>query len=321
MEPGIASYEDVGQGKILVSANALNRMRDSFIGKPVVNRIHQDLSPEEAYGQRDKEPESWADGIVVNVGRDEQSGWDYADMMIWDEETQRNIDLNGYSVSCAYIPSETGNGGVWHGIEYDEEVLNGEYTHMAIVESPRYEGATIYENAKGEKQTMKFKLFSKEQKAAEPVHNSKENTMDEREEQTMNMDDAYVETEDGAKIPLDELVSAYKSQKDSQRNVLNMEDEVDVDGESVKVSELISAYQSANAVDPQDDDAEPVVDEAKQNGAVQNAKSNPENMKRVQKAVQNAEGDAPAPNISTRSDRIARGKARYSKTVPQGGSK
>lgn len=170
---------------------------------------------------------------------------------------------------------------------------------------------------------MKFKLFTKESKAdakKEPVKNSKQNNMEveveeDEDEQTMNMDDAYVETEDGAKIPLEELVSAYKSRKETQRNVLNEDDEVDVDGESVKVSELMAAYQSTNAVDPQDDDAEPVVDEAKQN--VQNAKADPKNFGKVKKAVQNSEGEAPKPDVSTRADRIARGKERYSKTVKQ----
>ena len=310
MEPGVISYEDIGDGKVFVSRDALDRMRRSFVGCPVVNAVHQDLSAEEAFGQRDNDPESWADGIVVDVGHDAQTGWDYADMIIWDEDTQRNIDRNGFSVSCAYIPTTVGSGGVWHGIEYDEEIVNGEYTHMAIVDSPRYEGATIYLNSKGERKEMRFKLFSSKQDDGGTAPVAKQNSAAEADEQTLNMDEAYVETEDGEKIPVAELISAYKERANTSDEpaMLNADDEVDVgEGEMVKVSELLSAYQNVNAEPPQDDAAEPAVDEAKQR----------ENATKVRKAVANADPEGEAPNISTREDRVAQGQLRYGKKVAQ----
>jgi hypothetical protein len=144
IEPGVVSYEDSGQGKVFVSREALDRMKATFIGKPVVNVLHKDLTFEEAFKLSDEERESMADGIVFNCGW-LPNGWQFADMIVWDLETQKNIDDRQFSTSCAYLPTEVNTGGKWHNIEYDEEVKNGVYTHMAIVKNPRYEKAKIYE--------------------------------------------------------------------------------------------------------------------------------------------------------------------------------
>ena len=153
IEPGIISYDDIGAGHVLVLRPALDKMLQSFIGKPVFNVSHNDTSAKTAFdfsNLTDDEKDNLACGVISAVRFDDASGWYWADMMIWDAATQSNIDKNGFTVSCAYIPGEDtdATGGTYHGIHFDEEVLSGAYTHMAVVDNPRYEGARVFRNSK-----------------------------------------------------------------------------------------------------------------------------------------------------------------------------
>lgn len=292
IEPGIISYKDVDQGTVFVSRKALDRMMSSFIGKPVINRLHKDLEPEEAFKLSDAERDSLADGVVYNYGWLD-NGRGFADVIIWDLDTKKNID-QGYSASCAYMPTKTTRGDVWHGIPYDEEVVDGIYTHMAIVEKPRYEFAkisklpsnfhnsisekvfSIYQNSYKKEDSMSvktkiFKLFKNEIPEEKP----------QVEEEKINIDDAILEIE-GDKVPLSEVITAYKEEKAEEgqmnaeeenpvvdeedgSNIINPDDEIDIDGNKVLASELIASYQRrmsrANAEPPTDTQAEPTVDE------------------------------------------------------------
>lgn len=336
IEPGIISYEDVGAGVLYVGSEALDKMQESFIGKPVVNEEHLDLTANEAFKLSDKDRETLADGIVYSVGK-LSNGWYYNDMLIWDKETQRNIDEKNYSVSCAYVVDQVGPEGSCHGVRYDEEVLNGTYTHNAIVKNPRYEGSKIYElktkenessimevykNCKGENMFFKHLMNSvQNKKSVQNTKNSvdpeKKDTPPEKEKENsdensmMNMEGAMIEVE-GESIPLEEAVNAYRSMKENQDQEdqiqkLNMEDEVDVDGTPVKCSELVAAYKGMkqNAETPQDVQAEEVVEEQQ---AVQNSKK-----KNHFKIVKNAAKQTQEEKVyvNTRDDRIQRGKKRY----------
>lgn len=321
IEPGIISYEDVDMGIVFVGKPALDRMRKTFIGKPVVTGAHYD--PENG--------EEFAMGVVTDVGH--ENGWDWADLMIFDEETRQRIDIEGYGVSCAYTPTQTAGTGKYHGIAFDAEVLDGEYTHMAIVDSPRYEGSLIYLNSKKEKTVKRiFKLNSGKkpdekaaEKAAEEIKNAEAKVTNG--EEGVNMDDAYIELDNGDRVPLSEMISAYKD----RGNMMNMEDEVDIDGTKVPMKEIYDAYTASgskkNAEDPTDTAAEEVVDEAKQERGLANsasaktdkkAEKKTENFKKVENAADKT-GDT-KPIIETAEDRLARGKSRYSRTV-EGGTK
>jgi hypothetical protein len=130
-----------------------------------------------------------------------------------------------------------------------------------------------------------------------------------------------VEMENGEKVPVSEMVAAYKARKNMDpdgEKMLNMDDEVDVDGEMVKVSDLVGCYQNReNAEPPTDTPAEEVVDESKQmqNAAPVKKPVKPiknDNFKKVENAA--AIGAEPVkPQINTKSERLARGKERYSK--------
>jgi hypothetical protein len=290
IEPGFVYYDDVGT--VLVSQEALDKMMSSFIGKPVVNYEHRDLSPEEAFKLDENQVSAIADGVVTDCGRLD-NGWYYADMIIWNKQTIDNIDNKGYSVSCAYIPAKTKTGGKHNNVEYVEEVTNGTYTHMAIVNNPRYEKAKIYYNSMEDKMANKIFRFLKNQD--DEKKEEKENM-----EEKINMNEAFVEI-NGEQVPIEKLLESYRSMKDNSEeeksNVLNPEDEVDIDGEKIMVSELIASYSKSNA-EPQTD--EPDEPDVKENS----------NFKTVKNSIQKSQ-DEIVMSVNTRSERLARGKKLY----------
>lgn len=142
IDPGVVFYEDLvnaeGQhvgGNVLVQKPALDRMAASMEGKPIVNWDHRTVKP----GEYNK---GKFQGIITKVYFNSADGWYHASGYVWDEPTRKNIQ-NGYSISCAYAVSEWGEGGAYHKVPYEKEVLNGTYTHIAVVPVPRYEGARI----------------------------------------------------------------------------------------------------------------------------------------------------------------------------------
>ena len=146
--PGLVDYTDGDQrSTVLIKKPALDLMNPSFLGKPVFNFTHKVVDIKNAFDFTSEEQEKHAVGVISEVGYDVESGYYFADMMIWDEKTQRNID-NGYGVSNAYIP-EVEPGGTYNNVPYHQEVMGGKYDHMAIVESPRYGDVKIFENSKG----------------------------------------------------------------------------------------------------------------------------------------------------------------------------
>lgn len=158
IEPGVVFYQDLGECKVcgvartcgnagdacqtkgetvLVEQDALAKLAPSFVGKPVIDKKHEDVDASTvARGD--------ADGIVTRVWLDEKTGWWRCRFIVWDPETQRHCESPAYSVSCAYNPTDVdSSGGTYHNLDYHQKILDGEYTHLAVVTNPRYEGARI----------------------------------------------------------------------------------------------------------------------------------------------------------------------------------
>jgi len=323
--PGLVDYvEDDKRERVLVGKDVLDKMNPSFIGKPVFNFIHKVIDPETAFNFSDEERDKQAVGVVSDVGYNAETGYYTTELMIWDEETIKNIDEKGFSVSCAYLPKE-GPGGTHNNVPYDSEVIGGEYHHMAIVDNPRYEGARIFPNSKSGG-IMKFKPnFGKDKvrkNQAEPVVEE-----EKPEEETMDMNaDAVLVTEDGQEIPVSELVANYKAMNknmdEEEKPVINMEDTVEVDGKEVPVKDLYDSYMNGcgrtNAEPPTDEPLEDVVDEKMNANSADDPKKKNENFKLIQNAAsRGAEKEKPV--INTERKRIAVGKARYGSAVQNGG--
>lgn len=328
IEPGIVSYKSEGEGDLLVTKDALDRMLPTFIGMPVFNEIHKDIDSDLAFRFReasDDEKRDLADGIVADAMYNPETGWYDAVLLIWDEPTIRNIEQFGYSVSCAYDIEEVDNtGGSWHAMPYDAELISGKYVHMAVVPNPRYEGARIVKNSKGtQEDTVNIRIFKKAENADEKKSPKQAKNMDPpKEEEVMENMDGMVEMPDGSEVPLEELIAMYKEKMTEKENMgtrYSAEDMIEVDGESMSIGDMINAcgYGKENAeMEPATQEAEPVVDEAKQK---QNSADGKKHFETVKKAA-NAGDDMPAPKLNTRSARLEAGKTRYGKVV-KGGTK
>lgn len=337
IEPGVISYEDIGAGMVFVSSSALDKMANTFIGKPVINEVHQDMTAEEAYKLSNDDLEAKADGIVYAVGKT-SDGWHFCDMIIWDSETKKNIEENGYSVSCAYVPTEVEGEGECHGVPYDEEVINGVYTHNAIVKNPRYERAKIYElplqNCKelytlkgvdmNNKQSVFKHFFNSVKKTTQKTPQktkqnvkSKQNSEDPKnpEEEMMNMEGAFIKIGD-EEIPLEEAVEAYKKSKEvSENSELSPEDVVDVDGEEVSVAQLIEAFSKSRENEDQNEEEEneESTEEEKENECGEEPKENSKDKKKYFSVLKNA-SSATKPvkkYVNSKTERFERGKNRY----------
>ncbi len=324
--PGVVDYTDGDQREtVLIKKPALDNMNRSFLGKPVFNFTHKAVSIKDAFDFTSEETEEHAVGVISDVGYDVDTGYYFADMMIWDEATQDNI-ASGYKVSNAYIP-DISDGGVYNNVPYDEEVVGGEYDHMAIVEDPRYGDVKIFENAKGENKMSLFKLITgkgKSQKKNEadppPVEDPKEN----EDDMSMNMDSILVD-EEGNEYPLAELVETYKStmgkENEEEKPTINMEDTVEIDGKEVSVKDLYDNFNSKkNAEPPTDQPLEDAVDETQKKNSADSKSQNESFLKIKANAQKGAEPEKI--QISSERSRIARGKNRYGSTpaAVQGGN-
>lgn len=325
IEPGLVGYTiDNRREMVLVQKEVLDRMLPSLLGKPVFDFVHRsDISPDQAFDMSEDEQYNRADGVISNVGYNEETAKYFADMMIWDDKTQENIDDNGFSVSCAYKSTEAGPGGRYNGVDYDEEVLDGYYHHMAIVSDPRYTASRIYENSNDGGNSMKIWRIGKKRENAEdpkPAEEPKENGLPvepEKENVGEIPEDAMVEI-NGQMVPVSELVAAYSAKKKEPaaapaENVLNMDDMVKVGEKDVAVKDLVENYcESMQNAEPPTDT--PLEDPIKENSA----DSDPKHFKILQNA---ADRGAPAekPQVNTMSARLDRGKNRYGSAVENGG--
>ena len=111
-----------------------------MVGVPVIIN-HKDLNSENVGDERV--------GVVNSVWYDEKDGWYWCDGIIWDETAQNLITDNNWSVSCSYdVKTADDKGGTENNIKYDIEFLDGVFTHLALVNNPRYERANIVFNSK-----------------------------------------------------------------------------------------------------------------------------------------------------------------------------
>ena len=111
-----------------------------MVGVPVIIN-HKDITADNANDLRV--------GVVSNVWFDDKDGWYWCDGVIWDEAAQNLITDKGWSVSCSYdVKLADDTGGTENNIPYDIEFLDGVFTHLAIVDNPRYERANIVFNSK-----------------------------------------------------------------------------------------------------------------------------------------------------------------------------
>jgi hypothetical protein len=325
IEPGLVAYADIGT--VLVKKEILDKMAASFVGKPVINEVHKDVEPGVYKNGK-------ADGIVTNVWF-EQDGWYWADFLVWDESTKRNISSDAYSVSCAYdVTGHNQNGGLHNSIPYEGEFLDGQYTHLAVVENPRYEGARIVVLNSKEGGGMKFKFWKLFKKEGKEVRNAGETDGDK----TVQVD--------GQAIPLKMLVDCWKAEEAEKAKKSELEAQgalpedavVEIDGKETSVKNLCDNFKSVqarkNAEDEEakkkkaDEEAKNVADEEAKKKAEEEERKNAdekaakEKEEAEKKTAENSldeelkkaaalRGSPQQPTIVSRREQVAEGTRKY----------
>ncbi len=328
IEPGLVNYSDVGM--VLVRKETLDTMLPSIIGKPIFNEMHKEVSDDDFKAGK-------ADGIVAGNPRfNPGDGWYWIDGMVWDDETMEN-GRDGYSLSCAYDVTKWGPGGVHNNIPYDREVLAGEYTHLAIVNNPRYEGARLIINQGG---PMKLKFWQKDKPD------------EAREMELVNS----TTTVNGAEMPMEkviELANAELKRQDDLKNAKATDESIiEVGGKKMTVKEAkdLAATALKNADDEKakkdKDDEERKNAEAKEKKdkedkekedmenrkneedhekdkhkdkpmdnclscKAENSRRNAQHFEDLRNARQRGEGEFREPGLKTAAERIAVGNDRY----------
>lgn len=306
MNNGLAGYEEE---KILVSTEAMKRMCKSFDAKPVYVG-HQSVDLEKIQEE--------AAGYVGRCFYNELDGWLWAEITVVSDEGHEAIK-KGFSVSNAYLPTEWGLGGTCHDIEYNREVLNGEFTHLAIVPNPRYENAIVIT-------PEEFKAYQLDKKSVlEELQNSKKgNNMLSKFFTTTKKEVASVEELENSSYTLDsgetisfgdmiksvENAKKNESEEKEKKKEVDMGMKINVGDKEMTLSDLVNAYtdlekgraEKANAEEDKEDneDDKKIKDEEKKNSSKFDELKNASNNSGFIKT-----------KIDTRSDALARGKAKY----------
>lgn len=219
LTPGVVSYQDVGQGVALLKKEAIDKMLPSFVGKPVIID-HQDIT--------EKDFQKVAVGYITDVFYNVEDGWYYCKFLITKDEGHKEI-ANGMSVSCAFDVLETKGGGEYLAVKYNEEILDGKGTHLALVKTPRYEDAKVTMlNAKAVKKSQGMRLVCINQKGGGmkglvvkigeeliPL----ENILQKTNSKVAPMEiasDQEIEMEDGSKVKVADLVTKYNEVKEKE---------------------------------------------------------------------------------------------------------
>lgn len=238
--PGVCAYADE---TILIGEETLKGMDKTFAGKPIyVN--HQKVDLENLQQE--------ADGYVAESFYLPEDGCHWAKIIIVSDKGHEAI-RKGWKVSNAYVPDEFGIGGEWHNVPYNREVMKAHYTHLALVDNPRYEEAQILT-------PEDFKTYKEEKQAQlKALENNKEpkgegKTMFKlfKKAAVTNSDDlsnAMVELSNGTAISIGEMVNSVEKdlkEKEEAKNKCNdlLEEAVTVNGEEITVKDLIKEYES-----------------------------------------------------------------------------
>lgn len=241
MAEGLAEYSTPNEAaplRVLILENALKQMDSTFPGKPVFVRHKPD------YKLEDLERE--ADGYVIESFFNQLDGKHWCKFVAVTDAAKEAIK-KGWKLSNCYQPKTFSNGGRWHNVEYQKEITDGEYHHLALVPDPRYEESIILTpedfkayNSQKERELVKlansketeimFNLFKREK-----LENSA----------AQQLADTYVKLpKTGKEKSISQLINEadeHEAKKDAPQ-MANGEHEVEVAGEKMKVNELVEKH-------------------------------------------------------------------------------
>lgn len=136
IEAGLVHYKEYGD--ILITKETLDKFIGTMVGCPVIIN-HKQVTDENVENERV--------GVISNVWFNPSDGWYYCDGIIWNKQAIDLVKNQGWNVSCAYSFESDRKPLKYHGKTISMEFTNGNFQHLAIVETPRYEDANIVINS------------------------------------------------------------------------------------------------------------------------------------------------------------------------------
>lgn len=137
-EPGVALYKQGAKEMMaFIGEECAKKMDPTMAGKPIVVEHINGPLPDTSDGIK-----QMADGFVSESFYNPADGAHWARFVAVTDSAKQKIN-SGWKLSNAYKATEMGAGGKWHAVPYDQEILDGEYEHLALVQNPRYESSII----------------------------------------------------------------------------------------------------------------------------------------------------------------------------------
>lgn len=312
---GLVDYSDVDDGKYLLRKEAIERMLPTLEGRPLVIG-HQTIDVDSM--------DDVAVGYVTKGYWNPETGSFDCDVLVKDPDI---LNPEHNAVSCAYVATEFGKGGRYSGIDYDAEILNGNFTHIALVENPRYNDAKILVNGlKGDSMIRKF--FSNgggaadDEKKSEDEKKAEDEKKDE-EERSLSPDDVVKVGED--EVTVKDLIDCYKNackaNEDEEKKDNEEEEKKDNEDDKKDNEEKEDEKKNEDSDDELVEKVTKIVERilAEKDKGNEDKKDNEEDKKGVEKSnalaskaflrdhAQQQEVD----EYQTRADRIAASNAKY----------
>lgn len=146
MAQGVAEYRNPKQNggkpyRLMIGEDAIKNMDPTFAGCPVFVSHVTDVDGWTA-GRDENGNEVEPDGWVTESFYNSYDGKHWAKFIVTTDRGHEAI-RSGWKLSNAYFPESKAPGGLWHGVEYLNEVVKGKYEHLAIVPNPRYSESVI----------------------------------------------------------------------------------------------------------------------------------------------------------------------------------
>ena len=213
MTAGLCGYGD--RGNIYISDSTMYSIMPKLLGMPVI-LTHDGVQPI---------------GEVVDVFQNpsDTDQWK-GKLAIRDTDVVDKL-ASGWGVSTAYkITQETAQGGKWNNIDYDSEVLDVEWLHVAVVDNPRYTIAKdgVFLNSVIKKGEPMFNLFKIK-----------------REKVLLNEDEKLFVKVGDEELELSDIIKKVSEEElKNKKNFASDDMEVEINGEKICVKELIDRYNA-----------------------------------------------------------------------------
>lgn len=135
--PGVAQYDmPEGSFRVFINEATIRKLNPSFAGRPVFVE-HVEGVDEDVDTLRNE-----ADGWVIESFFNQADGKTWCKFILVTERAFAAV-RKGFRLSNAYLPQLMDKEATWNGVDYQKQVVGGEFEHLAIVNNPRYEESVI----------------------------------------------------------------------------------------------------------------------------------------------------------------------------------